>query len=72
MTKSKILTAINESVPFVIKIGGCKRYHVAGCWRFTPGNTTVIVVSGDDTSHPVTANDDRDSLPQGKDIECVF
>lgn len=51
MSKDQIQTAINEGIPFVIKMADGEKYKVMDRYRVAVGNTYVIVVSKDDTPH---------------------
>ena len=51
MTKDKIQTAIEEGIPFVIKMADGEKYEVTDRYRIALGNTTVILVGPDDMPH---------------------
>ena len=51
MTRDKIQTAINEGIPFLIRMAGGEKYEVADRYRIALGKTTVIVVGKDDMPH---------------------
>jgi hypothetical protein len=51
MTKDKVRTAIEEGIPFVIKMADGEKYKVSDRYRVALGNTTVIVVGDDDMPH---------------------
>jgi hypothetical protein len=51
MTRDKIQTAINEGIPFLIKMADGEKYEVADRYRVALGRTTVIVVGKDDMPH---------------------
>ncbi len=51
MTRDKIQTAINEGIPFLIKMADGEKYEVADRYRIALCNTTVIVVGKDDMPH---------------------
>jgi hypothetical protein len=51
MTRDKIQTAINEGIPFLIRMADGEKYEVADRYRIALGNTTVIVVGKDDMPH---------------------
>jgi hypothetical protein len=51
MTRDKILTAINEGIPFLIRMADGEKYEVADRYRIALGKTTVIVVGKNDMPH---------------------
>jgi hypothetical protein len=51
MTRDKIQTAINEGIPFLIKMADGEKYEVADRYRVALGRTTVIVLGKDDMPH---------------------
>lgn len=51
MTRQSIQTAINEGIPFVIKMADGERYEVTDQYRIALGKTYVIVVDGHDLPH---------------------
>ena len=51
MTKDHVQTAINEGVPFVIKMADGEKYRVTDRYRIALGNNYVIVVGKDDLPH---------------------
>ena len=51
MTRDKIQTAINEGIPFLIKMDDGEKYEVADRYQVALGKTTVIVVGKDDMPH---------------------
>jgi hypothetical protein len=51
MTRDKIQTAINEGIPFMIKMADGEKYEVADRYRIALRKTTVIVVGKDDMPH---------------------
>ena len=51
MTRDKIETAIQEGIPFVIKMADGEKYEVSDRFRIALGRTTVIVVGNDDMPH---------------------
>ncbi|HEY3853981.1 MAG TPA: hypothetical protein VGO67_06280 [Verrucomicrobiae bacterium] len=51
MTRDKIQTAINEGVPFLIKMADGEKYEVTDRYRIALGRTTVIVVGKNDMPH---------------------
>ena len=51
MTRDKIQTAINEGIPFLIKMADGEKYEVSDRYRVALGKTTVIVVGKDDMPH---------------------
>ena len=51
MTRDKIQTAINEAIPFLIKMADGEKYEVTDRYRVALGRTTVIVVGKNDMPH---------------------
>jgi hypothetical protein len=51
MTRDKIQTAIDEGIPFLIRMADGEKYPVADRYRIALGRTTVIVVGKDDMPH---------------------
>ena len=51
MTKNQVQTAINEGIPFLIKMADGEKYEVTDRYRIALGSTYVIVVSKDDMPH---------------------
>jgi len=51
MTKDKIQTAINEGIPFLIRMADGQKYQVSDRYRIALGQTTVIVVGKNDMPH---------------------
>ena len=51
MTRDTIQTAIEEGIPFLIKMADGEKYKVADRYRIALGRTTVIVVGKDDMPH---------------------
>jgi hypothetical protein len=51
MTRNRILKAINEGLPFLIKMADGEKYEVVDRYRITLGKTNVIVVGKDDMPH---------------------
>jgi hypothetical protein len=51
MTRDKVQTAINEGIPFMIKMADGEKYEVSDRYRVALGRTTVIVVGNDDMPH---------------------
>ena len=51
MTRDKIQTAINEGIPFLIKMADGEKYEVTDRYRIALGRTTVIVVGKNDMPH---------------------
>jgi len=51
MTRDKVQTAINEGIPFLIKMADGEKYEVADRYRVALGRTTVIVVGKNDMPH---------------------
>lgn len=51
MTRDKIQTAINEGIPFLIRMADGEKYEVTDRYRIALGRTTVIVVGKNDMPH---------------------
>ena len=51
MTRDKIQTAINEGIPFLIKMADGEKYEVTDRYRIALGRTTVIVAGKNDMPH---------------------
>lgn len=51
MTRDRVQTAIEEGIPFVIKMADGEKYKVTNRYRVALGNTTVIVVGRNDMPH---------------------
>ena len=51
MTRDKIQTAIDEGIPFLIRMADGEKYEVGDRYRIALGKTTVIVVGKDDMPH---------------------
>ena len=51
MTKNQVQTAINEGIPFLIKMADGEKYEVTDRYRIALASTYVIVVSKDDMPH---------------------
>jgi hypothetical protein len=51
MTRDKIQTALEEGIPFLIRMADGEKYEVADRYRVALGRTTVIVVGKDDMPH---------------------
>ena len=51
MSRDKIQTAINEGIPFVIRMADGEKYEVTDRYKIALGRTTVIVVGSDDMPH---------------------
>jgi hypothetical protein len=51
MTRDKIQTAIDEGIPFLIRMADGEKYQVTDRYRIALGRTTVIVVGKDDMPH---------------------
>ena len=51
MSRDKIQTAINEGIPFAIKMADGEKYEVTDRYKIALGRTTVIVVGSDDMPH---------------------
>ena len=48
MTRDKIQTAINQGIPFLIRMADGEKYEVADRHQVALGKTTVIVVGKND------------------------
>lgn len=51
MTRDQIQTAINEGIPFIIRMADGEKYRVSDRHRVALGKTNVIVVGDDDMPH---------------------
>ena len=51
MTRDQIQTAINEGIPFIIRMSDGEKHEVADRFRVALGRTNVIVVAEDDMPH---------------------
>ena len=51
MTKERIQTAINEGIPFLIRMADGQKYEVSDRYQIALGQTTVIVIGKDDMPH---------------------
>ncbi len=51
MTRDQIETAVNEGIPFVIRMADGEKYEVTDRYRIALGKTAVIVVGKDDMPH---------------------
>ena len=51
MTRDKIQTAIDEGIPFLIRMADGEKYEVTDRYRAALGKTTVIVVGKNDMPH---------------------
>jgi hypothetical protein len=51
VASGRIQTAIEEGIPFVIKMTDGREYEVADRYRISLGKNTVIVVGDDDVPH---------------------
>jgi hypothetical protein len=51
MTRNQIQTAINEGIPFLIKMADGEKYEVAHSSQIALGQTYVVVVTKDDLPH---------------------
>ena len=51
MTRDQIQTAMNEGIPFLIRMADGKKYEVTDRNRIALGRTSVILVGADDMPH---------------------
>ena len=51
MTRDQIQSAVDEGIPFAIKMAHGERYEVPDQYRIVLGQTYVIVVTQDDNPH---------------------
>ena len=51
MTKEQIRTAINEGVPFVIRMADGEKYEIGDRYKIAIGRTSVVVLGEDDAPH---------------------
>ena len=48
MTRDHLIRAVNEGIPFVIKMADGEQYKVTDRYKLPLGNTTVIVIRDDE------------------------
>jgi len=51
MTRDQIQTAINEGVPFLIRMADGESYEVPDRYKIALGRTAVVVIGKDDMPH---------------------
>lgn len=51
VTRDKIRTAINEGIPFVIRMADGEKYEITDRYRVALGSASVIVAGEDDMPH---------------------
>ncbi len=51
MTREQVQTAIQEGIPFLIKMADGEKYPVTDRYKVALGRTTVIVVDDNDSPH---------------------
>jgi hypothetical protein len=51
MTTDQVQTAINEGIPFVIRMADGEKYEVVDRYRIALGRTSVVLVGEDDMPH---------------------
>ena len=51
MTRDRVQTAIDEGIPFIIRMADGEKYAVRDRYRVALGKTTVIVVGDNDMPH---------------------
>ncbi len=51
MTREQVQTAIQEGIPFLIKMADGEKYAVTDRYKVALGRTTVIVVDENDSPH---------------------
>jgi hypothetical protein len=51
MTRDKLETAIEEDVPFLIRMADGEKYEVTDRYRIALGKTSVIVIGANDMPH---------------------
>jgi hypothetical protein len=51
MTKDQIQTAINEGIPFVIRMADGEKHEVADRYKVALGSTSVVVLGENDMPH---------------------
>ena len=54
MTKEQVRTAINEGVPFVIRMADGEKYEVVDRYKIAIGRTSVVVLGEGDAPHILT------------------
>lgn len=73
MTKEHLQTAINEGIPFTIRMADGREYKVTDRYRVALGKTTVVVVGDDDMPHvlPLLTMTGISYLKAGQQWGCV-
>ena len=51
MTRDRVKTAVDEGIPFVIKMADGEIYKVMDRYRVALGKTTVVVLADNDMPH---------------------
>ncbi len=51
MTKEQVRTAINEGVPFVIRMADGEKFEVVDRYKIAIGRTSVVVLGEGDAPH---------------------
>ena len=51
MTRDKVEVAINEGLPFVIRMADGEKYEVSDRLQIAVGKTAVVVIGKDDCPH---------------------
>jgi FtsP/CotA-like multicopper oxidase with cupredoxin domain len=51
VTKDRIQVAVQEGIPFVIKMADGEKYEVTDSYKIAPGKTYVVVVDKHDLPH---------------------
>jgi hypothetical protein len=51
MTKDRVQTAIEEGIPFLIKMADGEKYKVTDRYRIALGKDYVVMVGADDSPH---------------------
>lgn len=51
MTRDKLQLAINEGIPFVIKMADGEKYEVTDRYKIALGRTAVVVIDSHDLPH---------------------
>ena len=69
MTKNQIQTAINEGIPFRIRMADGQQYDVSDRYQIALGPASVVVVDPEGgRTHPAVADDDRHQQSQRQKV----
>ena len=51
MTKNQVLTAINEGIPFLIRMADGEKYEVSDRYQIALGPSNVVVIDTEGVAH---------------------